>query len=66
MPDPPLHGLDENEIGEVGAAALSESLKSNATLTSLELVARNLLCASSPVSPRLSLTLLSSLQPVEQ
>jgi hypothetical protein len=40
----------------LSAAALSEALKSNATLTSLGLVARALLCAGGPVSPRLSLT----------
>ena len=32
-----------NQIGFAGAAALSEALKSNATLTSLEYVARALL-----------------------
>jgi hypothetical protein len=39
---------------------------SNTTLTSLEYVARALLCAGGPVSSRASLTLLSSLQPVCQ
>jgi hypothetical protein len=43
-------------IGVEGAAALSKALKSNATLTSLELVARALLCAGGPVSPLASLT----------
>ncbi len=45
----------------LGAAALSEALKINATLTSLVKVARALLCAGGPVSPRASLTLLSLL-----
>jgi hypothetical protein len=40
-----------NQIAEAGAAALSEALKSNATLTSLDQVARALLCAGDLVSP---------------
>jgi hypothetical protein len=41
MPDPPLFAavrcrLGDNRIGEAGAAALSEALKINATLTSLK------------------------------
>jgi len=37
MPDPsPCNSLNSNRIGDVGAAALSEALKSNVTLTSLE------------------------------
>jgi hypothetical protein len=52
--------ISKHQIGDAGAAALSEALKSNATLTSLELVARALLCAGGPVSPRACLTLLSS------
>jgi hypothetical protein len=36
MPDPsPRNSLNSNQIGDVGAAAFSEALKSNATLTSL-------------------------------
>jgi hypothetical protein len=37
IPDTPLlASLESNQIGEAGAAALSEALKNNATLTSLE------------------------------
>jgi hypothetical protein len=36
MPDLPRCSMSLNPIGEVGAAALSEALKSNATLTELQ------------------------------
>jgi hypothetical protein len=36
IPDPPRCSLNLNQIGDAGAAALSEALKINATLTSLE------------------------------
>jgi hypothetical protein len=52
-----------NEIGDAGTAALSESLKSNATLVTLTYVVRALLCSGGPVLPQASLTLLSSQQP---
>ena len=58
--------MENNQIGDAGAATLSEALKSNATLTTLEYVARALLCAGCPVSPRACLTLSSSLQPGAQ
>jgi hypothetical protein len=35
LPSSPRCSLNFNQIGEAGAAALSEALKSNATLTSL-------------------------------
>jgi hypothetical protein len=35
-PSSPLCSLSHNQIGEAGAAALSEALMSNATLTLLE------------------------------
>jgi hypothetical protein len=38
-------------IRDEGAAALSEALRSNATLTKLEYVGRALLFAGGPVSP---------------
>jgi hypothetical protein len=36
LPSSPRCSLSNNQIGEAGAAALSEALKSNATLTRLE------------------------------
>jgi hypothetical protein len=36
QPSSPRCSLSNNQIGEAGAAALSETLKINATLTSLE------------------------------
>jgi hypothetical protein len=64
-PSSPRCSLGGRRIGDAGAAALSEALKRNATLTSLVYVARPALCRR-PVSPRASLTLLSSLQLVVQ
>jgi hypothetical protein len=44
--------MSDNQLGDAGAAAASEALKSNATLTSLDQVACALLCAGGPVSQR--------------